>query len=82
MPDEILSQFDKNSTEQIRISQTIFKGLDLIDVRCYYQDDKGELRPTKKGLMLKPQVFAELVAHSLKALDTLGIHVPDLVEEG
>jgi len=74
----LLAQFDKNSTEIVRISRTTYREHELVDLRCFYQDDQGAYQPTKKGLTLKPEVFAELVACSVKALDKLGLDVPEL----
>ncbi len=39
----------KNKAEQVNIALSEFKGVDLIDVRTYYLDPKGELRATPKA---------------------------------
>lgn len=48
--DEVITQFEKNATEVIRVSLTEYRGRKLIDVRVYYSDDEGQYRPTKKGV--------------------------------
>lgn len=50
--DELIAQFEKNATEVVRVSLTEFHGRKLIDMRVYYTDDKGEFRPTRKGISL------------------------------
>ena len=50
--DELIAQFEKNATEVVRVSLTEFHGRKLIDLRVYYTDDKGEYRPTRKGISL------------------------------
>ena len=68
----------QNSTEVVRISRTTFKERKLVDCRVYAQNDKGELVPTRKGLSVRVELFPILVAHLQRALDTLGIPIPDL----
>ena len=50
--DELIAQFEKNATEVVRVTLTEFHGRQLIDLRVYYEDDKGEHRPTRKGISL------------------------------
>ncbi len=54
-------QFAKNTTEEVRVSLTEFKGHKLIDVRIYYEpEDGGERRPTKKGITIDVSLYPEL----------------------
>jgi hypothetical protein len=57
----------KNSRESIVISQTEFKGNDLVDMRIFFTNKDGELSPTKKGLSIRLEKLDELVA-TLSAL--------------
>lgn len=57
--DEVISQFEKNATEVVRISLTEYRGHKLIDVRVYYSDDEGQYRPTKKGVSLSVGLYPE-----------------------
>jgi len=52
----------KNSRESIVISQTEFKGNDLVDVRTFFTNAEGELSPTKKGITVRLEKLDELVA--------------------
>lgn len=61
---EILAEFEKNSTELVRVVRRKYRGRDLVDVRVYYEDDMGSWKPTKSGIALrleKWQEFAEAV---------------------
>ncbi|MBW1679676.1 MAG: transcriptional coactivator p15/PC4 family protein [Deltaproteobacteria bacterium] len=58
---ELISSFEKNSFEEVRVSLTEFKGKELIDLRIYYQpEDIEEMRPTKKGITISTEKFPEL----------------------
>ena len=57
----------KNSGESIVISQTEFKGNDLVDMRIFFTNKDGDLSPTKKGLSIRLEKLDELVA-TLSAL--------------
>ena len=57
----------KNSRESIVISQTEFKGNDLVDIRTFFTNGVGELSPTKKGITVRLEKLDELVA-ALSAL--------------
>lgn len=56
----VVARITKNPTEEVRISLTSYHGYDLVDIRVYYQDDHGEWRPTKRGVSLSIDAFAEL----------------------
>ena len=50
---EVVHQFTKNATEEVRASLTEYKGHKLIDLRIYYDpEDGGDRRPTKKGITI------------------------------
>ena len=58
---------EKNSRESIVVSETEFKGVKLVDVRVFYKDTDGELKPTRKGVSVRVEQVSELVA-ALSAL--------------
>ena len=47
---EIISKFEKNSKEEVRVSVDEFRGRKLINIRVYYKDPTGEWLPGKQGL--------------------------------
>ncbi len=57
--DEVITQFEKNATEVVRVSLTEFRGHKLIDLRVYYSDDEGQYRPTKKGVSLSVSLYTD-----------------------
>jgi hypothetical protein len=58
--EEVVSSFEKNALEEVRISLTEFKGRQLIDLRVYYVTPEGDSKPTKKGLALSVSLFHDL----------------------
>eukprot|EP01017_Pseudomicrothorax_dubius_P048346 TRINITY_DN877_c0_g1_i2.p1 TRINITY_DN877_c0_g1~~TRINITY_DN877_c0_g1_i2.p1 ORF type:complete len:106 (+),score=31.35 TRINITY_DN877_c0_g1_i2:70-387(+) len=56
---------DLNSRKKVCIRK--FRKQTLIDIREYW-DDKGELKPTKKGISLTTEVWTKLKAH-IKDID-------------
>lgn len=48
----IFGEFEKNSSERVRLTRERYKGWDLLDMRIYFADDEGNWKPTKKGLYL------------------------------
>ena len=73
MPDDrtVLHEFKRNAEETLRISLSTFKGRTYVDIRLFYQDDKGELAPTKKGVTITPELWDEFRAGVAAAEDTL-----------
>ena len=42
---------------------TKFKNKTFVDIREFYADTHGEMKPSKKGVCLKPEQWAILKAH-------------------
>ena len=70
---------EKNSRESLVINQTEFKGVKLVDVRVFYKDENGDLKPTKKGVSVRLEQLDALI----KALSDLSATAreQELVEE-
>ena len=58
---------EKNSRESIVVSETTHMGYDLVDVRVFYKDVDGALKPTRKGVSL----HREQVGDVIKALSVI-----------
>jgi len=69
--EQLIDEFDKNAREQVRVSLTEYQGHDLVDLRVYYQDDKGQFRPTRKGLCLSFDTLPRLKTAVEKADTTV-----------
>ena len=54
---------EKNSRESVVVSETEYKGNKYVDVRVFYKDGPEEtLKPTRKGVSIRPEQVAELIA--------------------
>ena len=53
---------EKNSRESIVVSETEYKGSKDVDVRIFYKDTNGSLKPTRKGVSIRPEKVSELLA--------------------
>jgi len=67
----LVARIAKNPTEEVRISLTSYRGHDLVDIRVFFQDEQGEWRPTKRGVSLSVDSFAELREAVAKAEEML-----------
>jgi hypothetical protein len=56
------SVIEKNSRESIVVNETEYKGNKYVDVRVFYKDTDGSLKPTRKGVIIRPEQVGELVA--------------------
>ncbi|KAI1418646.1 PC4-domain-containing protein [Hypoxylon sp. FL1857] len=64
-----------------RATISAFKGKTYINIREYYTDASGTLKPGKKGIMLSPEQYVKLVEAipSINAeLRNKGLEIPDL----
>jgi len=73
MNNRLIAQFNKNSVEVIKVSESIFKGKRYIDIRIWAQGENpaepGTEQPTKKGLCLSIDLLPELIQALKKAAD-------------
>ena len=56
----VIADFQKNKTEDIKLSLTEYQGHKLIDFRVYFKNNEGESKPTKKGITVNVKFFPEL----------------------
>jgi len=63
----------KNTLETIRFQITEFRGKTYADLRVYYRDDNDELRPTRKGLCVNPELWPDF----LKGIEQLGAELEE-----
>ena len=61
-------EIQKNSREVIRIGESEYEGHKFIDRRIYY-DDKGEYRPTKKGISFSHKIAQEVVEAIIETME-------------
>ena len=68
---EVIARFEKNATEEVRVSLTEYKGHKLIDLRVYYAPPGREAIPTKKGLTMSIDLYTDLEAAIVKLGEVL-----------
>ncbi|MEM6890759.1 MAG: transcriptional coactivator p15/PC4 family protein [Pseudomonadota bacterium] len=51
----------KNSREVLRIQREEYLGHDMLNLRVWYDDGSGELRPSKKGVAVKAALIPDLI---------------------
>ena len=67
----VVAKFEKNKKEEIRVSVDTFHGRKLINIRVYYKDDDGSMKPGKQGLALWTEQYKDLAGAVLE----LGQHL-------
>lgn len=67
----LISQFEKNKKEEVRISVDTFHGRKLINIRVYYRDEDGSMKPGKQGLALSVEQYKDIAGAILE----LGQHL-------
>ncbi|MDI6848701.1 MAG: transcriptional coactivator p15/PC4 family protein [Candidatus Saccharicenans sp.] len=66
----LISEFNKNSVELVKVHLSTFRGRDYVDIRVWHLQDPGGPRselPTKKGICLSVDLLAEF----FQAIDRL-----------
>jgi len=77
---KVRSTFAKNGRESIVMSESEYKGFDLIDIRTFYVDAAGELAPTRKGITIRAEKLKDFIA-TLTAF-SLAVEEKSLEESG
>jgi len=57
----IIGEIQKTGTDKIIVTIKEFKGKTYVDVRNFFENDEGEMIPTKKGVSLTPENLDELI---------------------
>ena len=52
---------EKNSRESIVVSESTHMGYDLVDLRVFYKDVDGALKPTRKGISLHREQVGDVI---------------------
>lgn len=77
---EIIGEMEKGWNEKIVFSVSEFKGKNYANIRIYYEDDEGEWKPTKKGVTVSLDSFAEF-KENIEGLESY-LKENDLLVEG
>jgi len=49
------------SMNPIVVAKSEFRGYEGIDIRKFYYDDEGELRPTRKGIWIRVELIDDII---------------------
>lgn len=60
---DVIGEMEKGWNEKIVFSISEFRGKNYANIRIYYEDDEGEWKPTKKGITVPVESFAEFRSH-------------------
>ncbi len=51
----------QKGTDKIMVTVKEFKGKTYVDIRTYFENDQGEMVPTKKGVSLSPDNLDDIL---------------------
>lgn len=57
----IIGEFQKNTAERVKVTWETYKGSRFVDIRAYYEDKTGELKPTRKGIAIPQDKIESLI---------------------
>jgi hypothetical protein len=60
--DETIAAIERKEGEQLRVALRSYNGHSYLDVRVYFQGDRGDWLPTKKGITLNARSAAGLAS--------------------
>jgi len=52
---KLVAEFNKNASEVVRVQLTEYDGKQLLDIRVWVQNDKGDFIPTRKGITIRTE---------------------------
>jgi hypothetical protein len=66
----VIRDIDKGARgEVIRVEVTEYKGATYLNLRVWYIDKDGELKPTQKGIAIGPELYDQVKDAFLEAED-------------
>lgn len=63
----LIGEIAKSGTDKIMVAVKEFKGKTYIDIRTFFENEAGEMVPTKKGISLTPENLDEIIELLKKA---------------
>jgi hypothetical protein len=58
--DTLIGSVSRQRREEIRVSVRQVKGVKWLDLRIFYEDETGTMRPSQRGVSLSPQEWKNL----------------------
>jgi len=59
--EKVIAEFERGAGQKVVVRRTQFKGKEYLDLRQFFQGDKGEWLPTKKGVSLPWELRSALI---------------------
>ncbi|KAF2990151.1 transcriptional coactivator p15/PC4 family protein [Methylocystis sp. MJC1] len=75
----VIAEWPRNARETLRVSLAEFKGAPTVDLRVWYDDGAGRMKPGRQGVTLSTKQLprlAEAVAHALAEAEARGLVAP------
>lgn len=69
--EKVIKDIEKGS-DLVRVELSEFQGRQYVGARIYFMDDKGDWKPTRKGITLTPEVMAQVNQALAEALAEAG----------
>lgn len=63
----IIAQWPRNIRESLRVTLDEFRGRPIIDIRCWYWNEAGELKPGRSGITVSTRHLEQLAAAIVEA---------------
>ena len=60
--EKLVKVIEKGMGSRIHIRLSRFRDRDYLDIRNFYETDEGEWKPTRKGIAVPVELYAELMA--------------------
>lgn len=74
----LIHAYEKNNRTSVRFHVQEYKGTEFLDVREFYFDAKEDAwKPSKKGLTVRPHLYAEFLHGLVQAAEPLGLDLPE-----
>ncbi|MBE7412474.1 MAG: transcriptional coactivator p15/PC4 family protein [Leptospiraceae bacterium] len=63
----VIRDIDKGKGEIIRVEISEYKGKSYLNLRVWYTDKEGELKPTQKGIAIPPELYEDVKTAIIEA---------------
>lgn len=69
---ELIGEYKKNGKgDVIRVTHCVKGTNNYIDIRNYFEDDSGELQPTKKGVAIPVDLVAQILEDITESINEI-----------
>ena len=68
---ETLAILDRPRSEKLYVTAERYRDIDYVQLRVWYRDEFGVMRPSRKGITLKPSELGTVMDALTEAIDQL-----------